>query len=276
MMSKLKRRARRAQSLVALAVGSLVAASGCAWITGVPASARPMNPPAIYERWWTMVETCSGHVASFASVRWYRTPGASVGLNGTDVLGYYSPSGHFIVVSDSMVDDGAGVRHEMLHALLNSTGHPRDEFLGACADVVDCRGNCVTDGGKWDPGVLFDTLAVDSMSIASSVQLLTREEDGQRWVVLEVTAQNPRDRPVLAIPIGARLSWGVDDGQFSRSWSAQDSSMLFFTAHQTRHWSYELRVADLLSSHTIQPGNQVIFGAFGQHWTTPTGIDVSP
>jgi hypothetical protein len=272
-----RHRGHMTRSFTAIALAVLAGANGCAWPTDVPSSAEPMDPPAIYARWWSMTESCSGRMAPFNSVRWYRTPGSSVKLNAEDVLGYYSPSGNLIVVTDSMIDDGAGVRHEMLHALLNVTGHPRDEFLGACADLVDCRGTCISDAGKWNSQVLFDTLSVDSMNIAASVQLLPREQDGQRWVALEVTAQNLKDRAILAIPIGARFSWGVDvGGQFSTSWSASDSSMLFFAPRQTRRWYYELRVAADSTSHTIQPGRQVIFGAFGQHWTTPIEIIVSP
>jgi hypothetical protein len=265
------------RSLMAIGIGALVAGNGCMWPTDLPASAQPMDPPAIYSRWWNMVENCSGHTAPFNSVRWYRTPVASIRIDGSDVVGYYAPSGHYVVVTDGIVDDGARVRHEMLHALLNVGGHPRDEFLGACADLVDCHGPCISDAGKWHAGVPFDTLSVDSMSIAASVRLLPREQDGQRWVVLDVTAQNPTNRAVLAIPLGAIFSWGVDvGGRFSTSLSADDSSMLFFAARQTRHWFYELRVASDSTFHTIQPGNRVIFGAFGQYWTTPQEVIVSP
>lgn len=266
-----------AQPLTAIALGALAAVSGCIWVTDVPAAARPIDPPAIYTRWWSMTEACSGRTAPFGRVHWYRVPGGSAHGNGDDIVAYYSSAGPTIVVSDSAADYGAAVRHEMLHALLNVAGHPREQFLGACADVVDCPSNCVADAGKWNPGVSFETLPVDSMNITGTVQLLPREQDGQRWVTLEVTAENPKDRAILAIPNGATLSWGVDvDRQFSTSWSANDSSMLFFAPRQTRRWFYELRVANDSTLHTIQPGTQLIFGAFGQHWTTPTQILVAP
>ncbi len=251
--------------------------AGCTWPTELPSSARPMDVPAIYARWWAMTEACSGRSADLASIRWYRVPGGSIPNRGTTVLGYYSPSEHEIVVSDSLVDNGAGIRHEMLHALLNVDGHPRSQFLGACADVVVCELNCVEDGGQWVAPAPFDTLPVDSLLVSGDIQLLPRETDGQRWVALWITVQNPSDHAILAVPNGARLGWGINvSGDYSVSQPAQDSSVFFFSPRQVRRWLYELRVAEPLNRFTLSPGRHSLTGGFGQHWTPWVEITAIP
>jgi len=72
--------------------------------------------------------------------------GDAVSLKGMDAAGYWSLGGSRIVLTECIVDDGSAVRHEMLHAILQVGGHPRAQFLGACAALVDCEGSCITVG----------------------------------------------------------------------------------------------------------------------------------
>jgi hypothetical protein len=252
------------------------AMQACTWPTDLPSSATPLTPPSIYARWWTMTEACSGHTRDFNAIRWYHTPGSTVQLNGADVSGFYSHSGHYVVVTDAMVDNGAGVRHEMLHALLDVVGHPRDQFLGACEDVVNCGGPCALDAGAWAPPAPYVSLSVDSMNVSSDVQLLPRETDGQRWVVLTVTAMNPLSRAIIAVPNGAHLSWGFNNGINSMSLPVEDSSNLYFAANQTRSWLFEFRVAESEELYTLPIGDRFIDGGFGQNFTPFSKVTIVP
>ena len=118
----------------------------------LPSNAVSYTPPAVYTRWWAMVEGCSGLSGALAWVSWYKVPGSAVLLNGRWVSEYWSARGNFVVIPESLADDATGVRHEMLHALIadpSHSRHPRDQFLGRCAGVVDCGKDCARDAGSW-------------------------------------------------------------------------------------------------------------------------------
>src|SRR3569833_1538462 len=64
-----------ARRLAAVAVASTYAIAGCAsLISPLPANADAFDPPAIYSRWWSMVEQCSARRGNLAAVHWYRAP----------------------------------------------------------------------------------------------------------------------------------------------------------------------------------------------------------
>ncbi|HLE56718.1 MAG TPA: hypothetical protein VJB15_06525, partial [Rhodothermia bacterium] len=111
--------------------------------------AEPFQPPPVYARWWSMVESCSGLQGSMSNVSWYQVPGSeSVDGNGKDVGGYWAPVSNSIILGGQLVLDGALVRHEMLHALVRQVkAHPREYFLDRCGGVVSCSSGCVADAG---------------------------------------------------------------------------------------------------------------------------------
>ena len=217
-----------------------VATSACTdLLAPLLANGRRMAPSAIYARWWAMTEACSGRTGDFASIKWYRAPGAFVSDGGSAVSGYYSSFGNFIVVTDSLADVGSGVRHEMLHALLGVDGHPRDQFLGACRGLVECVDRCARDGGPWSAPAPFVTLPAPSLIVTENVQLLPPETDGQRWVDLRLSVRNPQPHAVFAVPIGAHFTFGSDVRQLNGpglmySLPVADSSQLFFGASETK------------------------------------------
>lgn len=262
--------------VLALCFAAVSAVEGCSWPTDLPSGSQLFIPPTIYTRWWEETERCSGLTGSFQSIRWFRAPGSNFTSQGEDASGSYSFSGHFVVLAGPHVDDGGTVRHEMLHALIASAGHPRDQFLDKCKDVVVCTGQCVKDAGPWHAPAQFVPLPVDSMRISSTVAALPAETDGQHWVALTVMATNPLATPIFALPDGAWLTWGVENGVVSVSLSADDSSSLYFDGHQTRTWTFEMRVDDSTDRYTLSPGPHDIDGGFGQHWTPFTHILAAP
>ncbi|HWZ59002.1 MAG TPA: hypothetical protein VNW46_08520 [Gemmatimonadaceae bacterium] len=132
---------------IGLAVAVVMAgAIACTHDLGPPAGSQQFTPPARYKAWWRLTESCSGLTGDFSKVRWYRVPNSdSFSLEGSAVNGAWYADGNRIALGDSEMNNGALVRHEMLHALMQSGGHPRSQFLGNCSDIVVCVDRCVHD-----------------------------------------------------------------------------------------------------------------------------------
>ena len=147
--------------------------AACGLITGpLPPGAERFAPPAVYARWWSMTEACSGHSGDLRVVQWYRVPGMGFLHEGQEASGFWGSSPNRIVLADEVIDEGSVVRHEMLHALLQKTGHPRSQFLGACASVVTCPSACVEDAGRWHaPQENYVVVPSESLEVASGIEL---------------------------------------------------------------------------------------------------------
>src|SRR6476620_4142025 len=107
------------------------------------------QPPPVYARWWSMVESCSGLQGPLSDVSLYQVPGSgTVSYSGDEVAGYRALNNNRIVLGGEAILDGSVVRHEMLHALVRkASGHPREYFLQRCAGLVVCGPTCVADAG---------------------------------------------------------------------------------------------------------------------------------
>ena len=84
------------------------------------------------------MEQCSGLTGSFAAVKWYQVPGvASFPLaSGKAVYATWELETNSITLSGASLDDSLLVRHEELHALLQSHGHPAEYFVTKCGSLV--------------------------------------------------------------------------------------------------------------------------------------------
>ena len=259
--------------------------AACRSATGpLPPNAEPFEPPAVYARWWAMTEACSGRSGNLAAVRWYRAPGSAVLLNGEPVAAFWGSRGNRIVLAEEQVDNGAGVRHEMLHALLQQRGHPRAEFLEACASVLDCPGVCATDGGPWRPPRQdYVVLPPDSLDVDSEAKLLPPEADGQRWLAMQISVRNARDRAVVVAAPGDMVTpptFAYDvrgpAGGISGADVASDSSTLFFRPHETKSRLFEFRVASELTPYRVPPGTHLVRGGYARLWAGYDTISVIP
>lgn len=258
----------------------------------LPPNAEEFAPPAVYKRWWTMTEGCSAHSGDFEALRWYHVPGHLLQVNGQEASGYYSLGGNRIVLVDDMVDEGHGVRHEMLHALLRVGGHPRAQFLGACASLVDCQGSCVTDAGPWHAPSTYTVVPPDSVDLTSHAALQPRETDGQRYLALEIAVRNPLGRAVLvSIPPPPGTASGSADaetppgfnfdlrgptGGISSNVYVEDSSTVFFQPFETKQFLYEFRVDSDLTADHVTPGQYLVRGGYGWEWAVSETIAVTP
>lgn len=279
--------------ILAVAFAGTLNLISCGFATApLPPNAEEFIPPAVYARWWAMTEACSGRSGDLASLRWYHVPGFVVEVNGEDASGYWSPSGNRIVLTDEIADDGASVRHEMLHALLRASGHPRAQFLGVCASLVNCQRSCVTDGGRWHAPSTYAVVPPDSIDLAASAALELPEADGQRWLSLEVTVRNPLGRAILVAvpPSPGTTPGGVDRenppsfdfdlrgpvGGIGQPMYVEDSSTVFFQPFETKRWLYEFRVDSDLTRYHIPPGQYLVRGGYARLFTDYKTITVTP
>ncbi|HEY2856308.1 MAG TPA: hypothetical protein VGJ18_25935 [Gemmatimonadaceae bacterium] len=191
--------------------------------------------------------------------------------------------GNRVVIAEGQMYHGSTVRHEMLHALLRQGGHPRTEFLGACASLVGCSGACMHDVGRWSPPGNYVVLPPDSLSVSTDVELLPREVDGQRWLKLWVIATNPRDEAVLVrprsrSPTPATFYWYLigPDGISSGGEVATDSSMLFFAARESKRFRFDFRVDTQPSEYSIKPEKYAIAGLYSQTFSTFDTLELIP
>jgi hypothetical protein len=110
----------------------------------LPANAQSISAPAEeYLGWWAATEACSGIEGRFAEVSWYIVPGAlTIDTPEGPKVGMWSHSseGVRIVLAGAYADNELVVRHEMLHALLDRTGHPKEYFEHRCHLTWDTWG----------------------------------------------------------------------------------------------------------------------------------------
>jgi hypothetical protein len=189
---------------------ALVAGISCGHLIDppLPEDALVFHPPAVYAKWWAMVESCSALSGSLEDVNWYSTKSQIPDPNDNDatVVGYWSLAGNRIVLSASDTIAGDVVRHEMLHALLRVAGHPRAAFLQACGGVVSCSQECVRDAGLPGlPGPGTTTVTPAELEVTSAVSSATPSTtvDGG-LATFTISVHNPFTHPVIVtLPTGA-------------------------------------------------------------------------
>ena len=221
----------------------------------LPSTAERFSPPVLYCRLWTMVESCSGLTGSLPAISWYAVPGvASLSAGGeNDLAGYWSRASNRIVLVADDTLKGSVVRHEMLHALVRAGHHPRSQFLGRCAGVVDCGPACIADA---EPPPTADPLAEhlppDSLVVtAAIVDLPTGIHGDDGTVTIAVKVHNPRSHPVVAElpPIGdpgerrgyEYLVWGPLGGR-QTGVNLFDVSSWTFDAGETKRWLFDFQL----------------------------------
>ncbi|MEO6528813.1 MAG: hypothetical protein ABIP93_19505 [Gemmatimonadaceae bacterium] len=250
----------------------------------LPTDAVLFEPPAVYARWWKMTEACSGRSGDLAALRWYRVQSSSVTYNRRSFAGFWSANENWIVLARGQDDNGAAVRHEMLHALIQGSGHPRAEFLEACASLVACSSECIADGEPWRaPQQEYVVFPPDSLEVDSEAQLLARETDGQRWLRLQLTVRNPRGRAVLITAPGDAVSSGAfaaevrgPTGNITRTDNSGDSSAMFFRPYEAKTRLFEFRVASELTSYRVPSGTHLVRGGYARRWAAYDTVIVGP
>ena len=257
--------------------------AACESPVGLPSGATRYSPPDIYQAWWQLTERCSGLAGDFGAVRWYSVAAVdSFDLEGTWASGAWYPAGNRIVIAQQELSDGEVVRHEMLHALRQAGGHPRDLFLDKCGGIVACDGGCVQDaGGPPDtsstaPLVSPATISIGTLLVPDPVSV--SRDSG--WFTVTVMATNSAPRPVrVAVP--TMRPWVAftfsGSGGGEAMWNG-DSTVAFApaaTAGATRRYVFDVQptVPGLID---LTPGAYTVRGLFADRVAPPVPLTVSP
>jgi hypothetical protein len=254
-----------------------------------PFGAVPLEPPAVYARWWAMTESCSGLTGSLAAVSFWHVPGANSFLRGNrSVLGYWTTADNQIVLAGNAALDGGNVRHEMLHALLRVAGHSREQFLGKCAGYVDCGVECIADAGPPPPADAAPLVAPRTfeVTVATVPERPSRAVDGGQFTVI-VSVRNPQQRQVVArldTPndkaisfqfqlrgTGAAIGSGVTGNEI-----VLDVSSVTFGPGETKRQLFDLSIGATLAPKRAPPGEYTMLGGYGTQFTFPVPLTVAP
>ena len=266
----------------------------CESPTGLPPGAQRFTPPAVYRQWWALTEGCSGLHGSFDAVEWYVVPNASTLRldDGEVVNAEWQPKGNRITVAAEPDGPYAGdlIRHEMLHALLQTGGHPREAFIGRCGGVVVCVTGC--DAGPAaaaapDP----NAVAVDPSVLEIGVEVTTTpatRPDTERYVMMVITAHNPSKEPwqVRLQPSGdagapASFSYMLEERALrTQVWydmRADAPEVTRFAAGETKRFIFDFWVRRGEFRYDITPGTWTFRGAYGETWApSPPTITLAP
>lgn len=256
----------------------------------LPATATSFVPPPVYAKWWAMTTTCSGISRPLENISWYVVPGVTqFKLSKETVSAYWTEGSNSIVVADSSVLDGSVVRHEMLHSLVRSSGHPRSAFLDHCLGLVSCTPDCVSDAGPASELSVAPTV-VPPDSIDLQIEFLpaaptTGVDDGVFTMV--VSARNRADHPVFA-SLGLRngqpaatFSYEIrpafpPGGGIIGSWNLNDVAANRFAAGETKREYFDFVIGQVVKNRTLTTGVYRITAWYGSHSATIPQFTISP
>lgn len=256
----------------------------------LPAGAERFEPPAVYTLWWDLTQECSGVSGAFSRVTWYRVPGAEeVPLgDGSSVNGRWDAVGNRIILAGDAQLAGDLVRHEMLHALLRSGGHPRAAFIGRCSGTVVCTKQCITDGGPAPrPDPAAQTIAPTALQIGVEVIPAAPSSslnDGNFMML--VTARNGAPSPVIVQlpPSGDAGASGSFSYQIvgnsvvtSYDMRAEVPEVTRFAAFEVKRFIFDFHIGVGDTRYDQSPGTFRFNGAYGGVWApNPPTVTVSP
>ena len=102
----------------------------------------------LYQQWWAKTEACSGRHGDLSRVAFYAVdaPSGAIRLGKEVAHGWWVRRGDRIYLPANALGDEWLVRHEMLHALLQTGTHPPEVFVTAChvASLAVWRDSTIT------------------------------------------------------------------------------------------------------------------------------------
>lgn len=214
-------------------------------------------PPAQYALWWRVTESCSALAGDFANVEWDSLPtGTQLAPRegGEFTLGEWLRAGNHILLTGSWVTRGDLVRHEMLHALLQSGSHPRLQFQELCGGIVLCDSSCIADGGGNEPtSPNAQFITPDSLVIKTEITPPAASDsmyDG--WSTAVVSATNATSAPVWVRLAPDTLVPGTSRtfdftvraliAHVTPGYLSVTGDSVFFAAGETKRQAFDFRV----------------------------------
>ena len=218
-----------------------------------PPNAVLIPSPPQYRVWWEVVESCSGHTADFNAVRWYRVPiGEGLTVDGESAAGAWFAAENSIAIGDGWRTVGSLVRHEILHAVLQTGSHPAEYFVGACGDEVACGRDCLDEVTL--PNAI--PLAVEQLNVDATLfpklPSLARD-DGNAAVVVRVRNPygvnafvNAQRFAQASCPVGFVLTSVSDPDRSDEDcrylhYNAADARV-YFRPYEMRHLIFDLNL----------------------------------
>ena len=256
----------------------------------LPPGAERFVPPAVYQQWWDLTEQCSGLSGNLSDVIWYRVPGvADIPLgDGNSVNGRWDAVENRIILDGDSQFAGDLVRHEMLHALLQSAGHPRSAFIGRCSGIVVCTKQCITDGGaapQPDPSAQLVSPSALQIGVEVTPSAPSSAVNNGTFMMV-VTAQNTGAGPVIVqLPqsgdAGPSVSFSYLITGNSRTASydmrAEVPEVTRFAAFETKRFIFDFHIGAGDFRYDQTPGTFQFNGAYGGVWAlNPQTVIVSP
>jgi hypothetical protein len=273
------------------AILAFAAGISCGQLTDppLPIDAELFVPPPVYATWWKMVESCSGFHGSLDQIQWYATAGPLRDPQNSDdpIVGYWSRASNRIVLVRDDTVEGAVVRHEMLHALVRSSGHPRSAFLENCGGVVSCPSRCVRDGGSPPPiDASTPSVASSDLEVTSAVSPASPSSviDGG-FGTFTISVHNPFQHPVVVVlppsgSVGTSYRYTIrqiSGGGVGSGDPAIDPGLTYFAAGETKRGVIDFLVVAIASPSVgaiqglgpngiaLPPGPYSFGGDFGGH-----------
>lgn len=255
-------------------------------LSSLPEGSESFSPPAVYQQWWSLTESCSGISGDFAQVKWYQIPGTSRFDLGEGIAanGAWAKDGNKIIIAGDAILDGDLVRHEMLHALLQVRGHPRDAFIGHCDGTVVCTDQCIRDGGEappFDSGA--DTILATALEIGTTVTPLSPAStiDGGNFRMV-ISAHNTSSLPVVVNLPSQTPPITYSYLIFNRFTSSQAVTVgetpdaMRFAPLETKHFIFDFHISSGDTRYDLAPGSYTMVGQYGGVWGNALSVTVSP
>lgn len=238
-----------------------------------------------------MTQACSGLTGSLGGVTWFKTDQTLRDPHsGESIAGYWNSDNNSIVLTAVVVLDGGSVRHEMLHALLRKSGHPRNQFLGGCLGTVNCEGPCITDAGPYpQPPETPIKVTGDSLDISVDIEPRNPDSGGgggffsitvlvhnlsTHWVTVPspVSPISPDANGAHTFEFDVRGPAGAISGGEVR----HDPSESIFAPGETKKHVFDFSTGDNFIARQLPPGSYTVHGGYADYLSGDSTFVIGP
>lgn len=115
----------------AFIVACVAFAGSCADTTAIEETGQTSVPPR-FAVWWNELSQCLGVSAPFERITWSIVGGSDFPCATGRCAAIWHP-GHRITLAANWLESELVVKHEMMHDLVLSAGHPSPPFNGPCS-----------------------------------------------------------------------------------------------------------------------------------------------